>query len=383
MQKSAIVSINYNGMRNEIKQTLTLSLKRLIAFMIDIVVVFIILLLIEGSASVFIAHFTQYNTSEKTNQFVKVFNSLHILIIPIMIGLSNSIVFKGQSLGSVFMRFKVLSQPVLWSSVLGCILRAFILMGPLYLYFILVFLPYVSQKISPDLQIPLLELTTLIWFVLVIPISIVAGRGQQGLHDWIVNVRVDIGHSQHSTKLFKHSQSSIITILIISIVAASLLSQLIHNSVLVKRIVSVVAPFADRFNDYRKELPISGMSQVYQDLGVTLNPDTYYDLYISMNILTTPITIEKYGIIIPPYTEIAGVYVKTCEAGLNKIKETTLNIGRKIQSANLKSKYFRISISRVVDLGIISYDLHSECLYEKEIEKPLQCSMGVGLGPKF
>ncbi len=233
-------------MSYEIKRALILSSRRLIAFSIDVFFALFTLLLIEGFMGIFLAHFTQYDTREKANQFISIFNGAHVLIIPIMLGINNSILFDGQSIGSKLVRLKVFSLSSPWMSVAGCILRSFLLLGPPYLYLNLIFIPYASRNVTSELQIPFLEFATLIWFILIMPISIIAGRGQQGLHDWILSIRVAMLPSQRPYKKVTQSSLSVFAFLTISIIVSVLLTQVIQNSVFMKRTVSLIAPVTDR-----------------------------------------------------------------------------------------------------------------------------------------
>lgn len=204
-----------------------LTIRRSCAFVLDALIIFSILIVIESAICLLLLY-----SDSGYSIYIDVFNSnttlffhryFHLVIYFLVVGFSLSRM-NGSALGYRIFKIKLLSSNKLVLSVVGSILRSFLPFFIPFIYFTLVFFPYLFKLIPYDL--PQLELTILMSLILIWPISIVLSKGTVSVYDLLLSTKVvRQGHSEN-----KNESGSHIYIAILATVAFSLMATtIIHN----------------------------------------------------------------------------------------------------------------------------------------------------------
>jgi len=222
-----------------------LTIRRSCAFVLDALIIFSILIVIESAICLLLLY-----SDSGYSIYIDVFNSnttlffhryFHLVIYFLVVGFSLSRM-NGNTLGYRIFKIKFLSSNKLVLSVVGSILRSFLPFFIPFIYFTLVFFPYLFKLIPYDL--PQLELTILMSLILIWPISIVLSKGTVSVYDLLLSTKVvRQGHSEN-----KNESSSHIYIAILATVAFSLMATtIIHNRESIARASIIGEKFKENY----------------------------------------------------------------------------------------------------------------------------------------
>jgi len=210
-----------------------LVIRRSCAFVFDALIIFSILIVVEAAIGLLLLYSDNgysinigFLNSNTTLYFHKYF---HWFIYFSVVGYSLSRMH-GSTVGYRIFNIKLLSPNKSILSVVGSILRSLLPFFIPFIYFALVFLPYLFKAI-PDGS-PQLELIILISLILIWPISIVFSKGAVSIYDLLLSTK--IVRKDHS--VIQIESSSRIYIAILSTIAFSVIATaMIHNSEFIAR----------------------------------------------------------------------------------------------------------------------------------------------------
>lgn len=206
-----------------------LSLRRAFAFAIDLTVVLVLILAVEAAIGLYILYFTdiQLYGGKPFGVYSRI-SDLHLLLTPLLLGLLTSQILDGRSPGFRLLGLRLVSIREPLASLIGCTLRAILVLGPAYLYFFLVAMPYAKSQGADGLAYP--ELSLLLFLCILIPISVALGHGQAGIHDSLLRTHVESTRLVRENAQYATSSGSALPAVIAALVLGLAMAGVIESS---------------------------------------------------------------------------------------------------------------------------------------------------------
>ncbi|MBZ0156849.1 MAG: RDD family protein [Alphaproteobacteria bacterium] len=329
----------------------------------------------------YLGFFSKYNSHVVNGPLDAFFRDIHLILIPTFLGLLSSSIFHGRSPGARLMNIRVISHSDHFTSVIGNVLRSFLLLAPPYIYFHLVLMPYSIDQVTKGASFPFVEPIIFLMLALVIPFSILWGAGRQGFHDRLLCIHVEEHHCSSNLHLPYYSPFSVLGTLFTTLFVSYLIVLAVHYSSFINKKISQLLPAVNHYNDRTQLSKIEALNKKLNPLLV--NPPlnvTFLDsgLFYQMHMIPKQ---ARSGVIIPEYVSLPILTISVDGNGLRQIKQLTLELGNRLRAIDIGSDYYMIRVYREAQVDLFRFIVEAVCLYKKHAEAPEECYTNIGAGP--
>lgn len=266
--------------------------------------------------------------------------------------------FNGRSIGLRIVHLRLRSSPNRWLSLVGCTVRIILLTAPPYLFFFLVYIPYVRSLPYGILQPPFFESFLLLFLVLICPVSIFFSKGVQGIHDSAFHMWIeDKGHTtiKHTLAL----RSFINSIILTAVIASSLTVAQSRISFVNKMLMYAFTMKQNYMSSLKEDMLTEGSELLFSVLKKTPYGDMIKEVRLGYVILdgqqseTTSFTSQPMA--------VPALHIEVTARAISKLQYLTKELAEWVHPFFPGHDCYKIECYRYIRFNLFVYKRSEEC----------------------